>query len=256
MGILDGKKILVAGVANDKSIAWGIARALRAHGAELAFSCLESNVRRLNKLAPQVDSDFIIPCNVQKDEDIVSTFKAIEARWGRLDGMVHSLAFANIDDLGGDFVNTSRAGWALAMDVSAYSLVAMARAARPLMKTAGGGTIVTLTFLGGERVCPGYNVMGIAKAALDMSVRYLAYYLGPDGIRINNISSAPVRTISAGAVEGIEDGFKAMNEKSPLRRNITTEDVGGTAVYLMSDLSRAVTAELIHVDCGISVMNP
>lgn len=256
MGILDGKKILVAGVANNKSIAWGIAQVLHEQGAELAFTCLDSNIRRLNKLTPLVNSDFIIPCNVQKDEDIVSTFKAIEERWGKLDGLVHSLAFANIDELGGDFVNTSREGWNLALDVSAYSLVAMSRAARPLMKAAGGGSIACLSFLGGERVCPGYNVMGVAKAALDMSVKYLAYYLGPDNIRVNAISSAPIMTISASAVEDINNGFKMMEIKSPLRRNISQQEVGGAAAFLMSDLSRVVTAELMHVDAGMNVMNP
>lgn len=256
MGILSGKKILIAGVANNKSIAWGIAQVCHAQGAELAFTCLESNVRRLQRLAPQVGSDFIIPCNVQSDEDLARAFKAIEERWGKLDGLIHSLAFANIDDLGGDFVNTSREGWNLALDVSAYSLVAMSRAARPLMQAAGGGSIATISFLGGERVCPGYNVMGVAKAALDMSMRYLAYYLGPDKIRVNALSAAPVRTISASAVEDIESGFRKMEVRSPLRRNITTEEVGGAAAWLMSDLSAAVSAELLHVDCGMGVMNP
>lgn len=256
MGLLDGKKILIAGVANNKSIAWGIAQVLHAQGAELAFSCLESNVRRLAKLAPQVGSDFIIPCNVQKEEEVKAMFKTIEERWGKLDGMVHSLAYANIDDLGGDFVNTSRAGWNLALDVSAYSLVEMSRCARPLMKAAGGGAIVGLSFLGGERVCPGYNVMGVAKAALDMSMRYLSYYLGPDNIRINMISSGPILTISSSAVEDIEGGFRAVERKSPLRRNITPQDVGGAAAWLLSDLAKMVTSELIHVDSGMSVMNP
>ncbi len=256
MGILDGKKILVAGVANDKSIAWGIARVLHAQGAELVFSCLESNQRRLTKLAKQLDTDFIVPCNVQKDEDITRLFQTIGERWGRLDGIVHSLAYANIDDLGSDFVNVSREGWNLAMDVSAYSIIAMSRAARPLMKAAGGGSIVGLTFLGGEKVVPGYNIMGVAKAALVMSIRYMAYYLGPDRIRINAVSPGPVRTISLSAVEGTEGGFKAMETVSPLRRNMTPDEVGGSVAYLMSDLSVAVTGELHYVDCGMHVMRP
>ena len=255
MGILDGKKILVTGIANKKSIAWGIARELHAHGAELAFSCLESNMRRLKKLAPQVNSEIIIPCDVQKDEDIDNLFKRLKEEWGTLDGLVHSLAYANIDDIGGDFTATTREGMSLAMDVSVYSLIALARGARPLMKEAGG-SIMALTFLGGRRVVPGYNVMGVAKAALNMSAQYLAYYLGPDRIRVNVVSPGPVMTISASAVEDINAGFRHMEEVSPLRRNMTAEDVGKTAVYLMSELSESVTAELIHVDCGFNVMRP
>lgn len=256
MGILEGKKILIAGVANKDSIAWGIAQVLHAQGAELAFSCIETNVRRLKKLVPQVNSDFIIPCNVQKDEDVEALFKTIGERWGKLDGLVHSLAFANIDELGGDFVNTSRAGWQLALDVSAYSFLHMARCARPLMKTAGAGSIIGLTFLGGERVCPGYNIMGVAKAALDMTTRYLAYYMGPDNIRVNVVSPAPIRTLSSSAVEDVDNGFKVMEIKSPMRRNVSQEDVGGACAFLLSDLARNVTAELLHVDSGCNVMNP
>ena len=256
MGLLDGKKALVAGVANKKSIAWGIAQALYALGAQFAFTCHETNVRRVRKLAPQVNSEIIIPCDVGKDEDIMQAFDQLAATFdGKLDILVHSIAYANMDDLGGEFIRTSRSGWHLALDISAYSLVAFARCARPLMNAAGGGSIMTLTF-GDNKVVPGYNIMGVAKAALEMTVRYLAYDLGPENIRVNAIGSGPIPTLSSLAVENFSVALRMMEENSPMLRNVTLEDVGKTAVYLASDLSSAVTGAVIKVDSGMNIMCP
>jgi enoyl-[acyl-carrier protein] reductase I len=255
MGLLQGRKALVTGVANKKSIAWGIARTFHAYGAQLAFTCLESNIRRVKKLAPQVDCDIIIPCNVQKDEEIEQAFEEVKTAFGgSLDILVHCIAYADLEDLGGEFIGISRSGWNLALEISAYSLVAFARYARSLMHAAGGGSIITLTFLGGHKVVPGYNIMGIAKAALDMSIRYLAYDLGPENIRVNAISAGPVSTMSSLAVEGFSKSLRISQERSPLLHNITLEDLGKTAVYLASDLSSAVTGELLYVDAGMNIM--
>lgn len=256
MALLTEKNALICGVTNKTSIAWGIAQALHAQGANLAFTCVENNVRRLKKLAPQVNSDIIVPCDVRSDEDIENAFKSVgNAFSGRLDILVHAIAYAHIDDLGGEFIHISRKGWNLALEISAFSLVAMARRARPLMNAAGGGSIFALTFAGGKRVVPGYNIMGVAKAALDMSVRYLAYDLGPENIRVNAISAGPISTPSSLAIEDFDSALRLMENTSPLLRNITLEDLGGTAVYLASDLSRSVTGETIYVDSGISILN-
>ncbi len=233
-----------------------MARALHAQGANLAFTCVENNVRRLKKLAPQVNSDIIVPCDVRSDEDIENAFNTVgNAFSGRLDILVHAIAYAHIDDLGGEFIHISREGWNLALEISAFSLVAMARRARPLMNAAGGGSIFALTFVGGKRVVPGYNIMGVAKAALDMSVRYLAYDLGPENIRVNAISAGPISTPSSLAVEDFGSALRLVENTSPLLRNITLEDLGGTAVYLASDLSRSVTGETIYVDSGIYILS-
>lgn len=257
MGLLDGKKALVCGVANKKSIAWGIAQTLHAHGARLAFTCLENNVRRLNKLAPQVNSEIIIPCDVQKEEDIAHALDEVSTAFdGKLDILVHAVAYANMDDLGGEFISISKSGWNLALEVSAYSLIAFARYARSLMNASGGGSIITLTFSGGELVVPGYNIMGIAKAALNMSVRYLAYDLGPENIRVNAISAGPIQTLSSLAVEEFDVALRMVEEYSPLLRNITLEDLGKTAVYLASHLSSAVTGTIINVDSGTKILCP
>lgn len=257
MGLLDGKNALICGVANKKSIAWGIAQAFHAHGARLAFTCLENNVRRLNKLAPQVNSGIVIPCDVRKEEDIAHALDEVSATFdGKLDILVHAIAYANIDDLGGEFIGISKSGWSLALEVSAYSLIAFARYARPLMNAARGGSVITLTFSGGELVVPGYNIMGIAKAALNMSVRYLAYDLGPENIRVNAISAGPISTLSSLAVEEFDTALRMVEEYSPLLRNITLEDLGGTAVYLASHLSNSVTGMIINVDSGTKILCP
>jgi enoyl-[acyl-carrier protein] reductase I len=253
MGLLDGRTALVFGVANDHSIAWGIARALHEQGAEVGFSSIESLIdKRVRPLAESIGSTFVEPCDVQSDEDIARVF----ARWGEtheaLDILVHALAFAKREDLSGGFTDTSRDGFALAMDVSAYSLVALAREARPYLRR--GSSILTLTYYGSEKVVANYNVMGVAKAALEASVRYLAADLGPDGVRVNAISAGPVRTLAAAGIAGFKAMYGAFDDVAPLRANISIEDVGRSAVYLASDLSSAVTGEVIYVDGGFNVM--
>jgi enoyl-[acyl-carrier protein] reductase I len=253
MGLVDGKKALIFGVANDHSIAWGIARALHAEGAEVGFSSVESLIeKRVRPLAESIGSTFVEPCDVQSDADIARVFDRWGATHGGLDILVHALAFAKREELTGRFVDTSRDGFSLAMDVSAYSLVAVSRAALPHLRP--GSSIMTLTYYGAEKVVANYNVMGVAKAALEASVRYLAADLGPDGIRVNAISAGPVRTLAAAGISGFKKMYGEFADVAPLRTNITPEDVGKTALYLASDLSSAVTGEVIHVDGGFSVM--
>jgi enoyl-[acyl-carrier protein] reductase I len=257
MGLLDGKKALVCGVTNKSSIGWGIAKALHAQGARLAFTCVETNVKRLKRLAPGLDADIVIPCDVLKDADIDSAAQTLQhAFQGRLDILVHSIAWADISELGSEFIRVSRSAWNLALEASAYSLVALSRAFQSMMKTSGCGSIITLTFVGGKNVVPGYNIMGIAKSALNMSVKYLAYDLGPDRIRVNAISAGPITTYSSMAVENFDLALQLVQSHSPLLRNISQDDIGGTAVYLASELSSAVTGEIISVDSGMHVLAP
>jgi len=253
MGLLDGKKALVFGVANDHSIAWGIARALHDEGATLGFSSVESLIeKRVRPLATSIGSTFVEPCDVQSDEDIRHVMEAWRTAEGRVDILVHALAFAKREELDGSFVDTSRDGFALALDVSAYSLVALVREARPLLVR--GSSVLTLTYYGAEKVVSHYNVMGVAKAALEACVRYLAADLGPDGIRVNAISAGPVRTLAAQGISGFKKMYGSFAEVAPLRANISIEDVGRSAVYLASDLSRAVTGEVLYVDGGFNVL--
>ena len=253
MGLLDGKKALIFGVANDHSIAWGIAKALHDEGATLGFSSVESLIeKRVRPLATSIGSTFVEPCDVQSDEQI----QAVMAKWrnayGEIDVLVHALAFAKREDLDGEFAATSRDGFALAMDVSAYSLVALAREARPLLHP--GSSVLTLTYYGAEKVVSHYNVMGVAKAALEASVRYLAADLGPEGVRVNAISAGPIRTLAAAGIAGFKKMYGSFAEVAPLRSNISIEDVGKTAVWLASDLSSAVTGEVIYVDGGFNIL--
>ena len=253
MGLLDGKNALVFGVANDHSIAWGIAKAFHDEGAEVGFSSIESLIeRRVKPLADSIGSTFVDPADVQSDEDIARVFERYAASHDRLDILVHALAFAKREDLAGGFVDTSRDGFALALDVSAYSLVALTRAARPLLRP--GSSVMTLTYYGSEKVTANYNVMGVAKAALEASVRYLASDVGPEGVRVNAISAGPIRTLAASGIAGFKKMYGQFDEVAPLRRNVSIEDVGRTAVYLASDLSSAVTGEVIYVDAGFSIM--
>jgi enoyl-[acyl-carrier protein] reductase I len=253
MGLLDGRKALVFGVANDHSIAWGIAKALHDEGATVGFSSVESLIeKRVRPLAESIGSTFIEPCDVQSDEQIRVVMEKWRAAEGNIDVLVHALAFAKREDLDGGFVNTSREGFALALDVSAYSLVALVREARPLLRR--GSSVLTLTYYGAEKVVSHYNVMGVAKAALEASVRYLAADLGPDGVRVNAISAGPVRTLAAAGIAGFKKMYGAFADVAPLRSNISIEDVGATAVYLASDLSRAVTGEVVYVDGGFNVL--
>ena len=253
MGLLDGKNALVFGVANDHSIAWGIARALHEEGAVVGFSSVESLIeRRVRPLAASIGSTFVEPCDVQDDDQIRAVFTKWGAAHDRLDVLVHALAYAKREDLDGAFVDTSRDGFALALDVSAYSLVALAREARPLLRS--GSSILTLTYYGAEKVVANYNVMGVAKAALEASVRYLAADLGPDGIRVNAISAGPVRTLAAAGISGFKRMYGSFADVAPLRANISPEDVGRSAVYLASDLASAVTGEVLFVDGGFNVV--
>jgi enoyl-[acyl-carrier protein] reductase I len=253
MGLLDGKTALIFGVANDHSIAWGIAKALREQGASVGFSSIESLLeRRVRPLAEELGSTFVAPCDVRDDAQIRAVFDRWGTEVGRLDILVHALAFANRDDLDGEFVNTSRDGFALALDVSAYSLVALAREARPHM--ARGSNILALSYYGAEKVVAHYNVMGVAKATLEACVRYLAADLGPEGIRVNAISAGPVRTLSAHGIAGFKQMYGGFRDLAPLRSNITIEDVAGAAVWLASDLSGQVTGETVHVDGGFNIL--
>ena len=253
MGLLDGRKVLVFGVANDHSIAWGIARALHGHGAQVGFSSVESLIeKRVRPLAESIGSTFVEPCDVQSDEQIRAVFEKWKAAEGELDILVHALAFAKREDLEGAFVDTSREGFALALDVSAYSLVALVREARPLLRR--GSSVLTLTYYGAEKVVANYNVMGVAKAALEANVRYLAADLGPDGIRINAISAGPIRTLAAAGIAGFKKLYGSFADVTPLRSNISIDDVGATAVWLSSDLARAVTGEVVYVDGGFNVL--
>ena len=253
MGLLEGRKALIFGVANDHSLAWGIAQAFAAEGATLGFSSVESLLeRRVRPLAERVGSTFVEPCDVQRDEDIARVFERWRDEQGELDVLVHALAFAKREELDGAFVDTSRDGFALALDVSAYSLVALTRAALPLMRD--GGSVLTLTYYGADKVVANYNVMGVAKAALEACVRYLAADLGPKGIRVNAISAGPVRTLSAAGIAGFRGMYGQFKDVAPLRRNIAIEDVGRAAVFLASDLSTAVTGEVLFVDAGFNVL--
>ncbi len=253
MGRLDGRKALIFGVANDHSIAWGIAKALHAEGATVGFSSIEALLeRRVRPLAASIGSTFVEPCDVQNDDDIRRVFDRWRDEHGDLDILVHALAFARREDLEGSFVDTSRDGFALALDVSAYSLVALSRAALPLMRK--GGNVLTLTYYGSDKVVANYNVMGVAKAALEACVRYLASDLGPSGIRVNAISAGPIRTLAAAGIAGFKKMHGQFADVAPLRRNVTIDDVGGAAVFLCSDLAAGVTGEVLFVDAGFNVM--
>lgn len=254
MQLLDGKKAAIFGVANDRSIAWAIAEAFHAQGAELAFTYAgEVLEKRVRPLAEGVGSKIIVPCDVTKDEEVEKVFADLRETWGGLDILIHAIAFANKEDLANPYVQTSRAGFHLAMDVSAYSLIALAQRAAPLMEERGGA-IVTLTYMGSERVVPNYNVMGVAKAALEASVRYLAHDLGPKGIRVNAISAGPIRTLAAAGISDFKTMLHHVAERAPLKRNIDAEEVGKTALYLCSDWGSAVTGEILHVDAGYNIM--
>ncbi|MFH1475513.1 MAG: enoyl-ACP reductase [Chloroflexota bacterium] len=253
MGLLDGKKALIFGVANDHSIAWGIAKALHEHGATVGFSSVESLIeKRVRPLATSIGSTFVAPCDVRDDAAVKAVFDRWGAEVGGLDVLVHAMAFANREDLEGAFVDTSRDGFALALDVSAYSLVALAREARPHLRP--GASILTLSYYGSEKVVAHYNVMGVAKAALEACVRYLAADLGPSGVRVNAVSAGPVRTLAAQGIAGFKALYGSFRDVAPLRSNITSGDVAGAAVWLASDLSRQVTGETIYVDGGFHVL--
>jgi enoyl-[acyl-carrier protein] reductase I len=252
---LSNKTFVVMGVANKRSIAWGIARSLHEAGAKLIFTYagerLESSVRELAESLDNQES-IVLPCDVTSDEDIAKCFASIKDKVGTIHGVAHCIAFANKEELNGDYLNTTREGFLLAHNISSYSLTAVAKEAKELMTE--GGSIVTLTYLGGERVIANYNVMGVAKASLDASVKYLAGDLGKQGIRVNSISAGPIRTLSAKGVSDFNSIIKVIEEKAPLRRPTTPEEVGDTALFLFSDLSRGITGENIHVDSGYHIL--
>jgi enoyl-[acyl-carrier protein] reductase I len=252
--LLAGRKALVFGVANDHSIAWAIAEAMHGAGAEVALSyagpALEKRVR---PLVESVGARLVLPCDVMRDEDVVAVFERVGQEWGGLDILVHAIAFAQREDLKGRFIDTGREGFRLALDVSVYSLIALTRAAVPLM-TDRRAAVLTLTYLGSQRVLPHYNVMGVAKAALEATVRYLAHDLGPAGIRVNAISAGPIRTLSAAGISGFRDMLHHHAAVAPLRRNVTREEVAQTAVYLCSDMASAVTGEVVYADAGYGIM--
>ena len=253
MELFKDKKVAIFGLANDRSIAWGIAEAMHKNGARLAFSYAgEVLEKRVRPLAESVNADLVVSCDVTDDAQIANAFDQIKAKWGTVDVVVHSIAYANKDDLEGRFVDTSRKGFALAMDISAYSLVALARAAAPLMPD--GGALLTLSYYGSEKVVPGYNMMGVAKAALEASVRYLAADLGPQNIRVNAISAGPIKTLAFAGIKGSKSMLHVVEEKAPLRRNVTQEEVGKAALFLCSELGSGVTGEVTYVDAGYNTI--
>jgi enoyl-[acyl-carrier protein] reductase I len=259
MGLFEGKKGLVFGIANDHSIAWAITQKLHAEGAEMGFTHLPDKdperprmERRLRKLVEPLGAKLILPCDVQKDEDLDRVFTATREQFGNVDFVLHSIAYAPIEDLQGPTYNVSRDGFKTAMEISVYSLLTIARRAREILKP--GGSLLTLTYLGGEKVIPGYNIMGICKSALESAVEYLANELGPSGFRINALSAGPLKTLSSSAVGEFDQMLKLYTSFSPLRRNITAEEVANTGVYLLSDLASGVTGETMHVDAGYHIM--
>ncbi|MBX3442376.1 MAG: enoyl-ACP reductase [Planctomyces sp.] len=259
MGLFTGKKGIVFGIANERSIAWAITQQLHAEGAEIGFTHLPDkdperpkNANKVRKLVDPLDARFLVPCDVQKDEDISGAFAKAAETWGMIDFVVHSVAFAPPQDLTGPVYNSSRAGFLTAMDISVYSLIAMAGRARPMLNP--GGSLLTLTYLGGERVIPGYNLMGLCKSALESAVEYIASELGPHGMRVNALSAGPVRTISASGVGDFKKMLTLYETFAPLRRNISEEEVGKTAMFLLSDLASGITGETLHVDSGYHIM--
>lgn len=252
-GLLEGKRGLVMGVANDRSIAWGIAKALAAEGAELAFTYQgEAFGKRVQPLAESLGSDVLLDVDVTNDASLDAAFAALSERWGRLDILVHAIAFSSKDELTGRFVDTSRANFKQSLDISCYSLIEVARRSLPLMSE--GGTILTLTYAGSNRVTPFYNVMGVAKAALESAVRYLANDLGPQGIRVNAISPGPMKTLAGAAIGGARKTYRHTEANAPLRANATLEAIGGTAVWLASDWGACTTGEVVTVDGGYHVL--
>ncbi len=252
--LLEGKRGLIMGVANERSIAWGIAKAMHEAGAELAFTYQgEAFGKRLEPLAASVGSDFMVDVDVTDDASLDAAFEGLAARWPTIDFVVHAIAFSDKSELTGRFLNTSRANFKNSMDISAYSFIEIARRAYPLMKDKGG-TLLTLTYQGSNRVVPNYNVMGVAKAALESATRYLANDLGPEGIRVNAISPGPMKTLAGAAIGGARKTYKHADQNAPLRANATLEAVGGTAVYLASDAGACTTGEIVRVDGGFHVL--
>lgn len=259
MSFLNGKRILITGVLSNRSIAWGIAKACRQQGAELAFTYVgERFQERVEKLAAQLDSSIVLPCDVADDDSISAAIDGLSKHWGDgLDGLVHSIGFAPREAIAGDFLDgLSREAYLSAHEISSYSFPALAKAALPLLKQREGASVLTLTYLGAERVVPNYNTMGVAKASLEASVRYLSSSLGPLGIRANAISAGPIRTLAASGIKDFGEILKFVEQHAPLRRNVTIDDVGNVAAFLLSDLAAGITGEITHVDAGFSTVTP
>ncbi len=255
MTILAGKKGLIMGVANNRSIAWGITEECRKYGADLAFTYQgEALKKRVEPLAASVGSDIVLPCDVTDGNSVKNVFAELEKKWGKLDFVVHAIAHSDKEELRGKYLDTSASNFANTMNISAYSLAVVAKEAEPLLKKSDGGSIVTLSYYGAEKVMPHYNVMGVAKAALEASVRYLAMDMGKDNIRVNSISAGPVKTLAASGIGDFRLIFKWNEYNSPLRRNVSLKDVGGSAVFLLSELGNGVTGENLHVDAGYHVV--
>jgi enoyl-[acyl-carrier protein] reductase I len=251
--LLQGKKGVVVGVANKRSIAWGIAQAAAREGARMAFTYQGERLKEnVEELAQPLPGSLILPVDVTRDEDIQTLAETVKREFGTVDFLVHAVAFAKREELDGRFVDTSRDGYLLAQNVSSYSLTALSRAMEPLMEN--GGSILTLSYLGGERVVSNYNVMGVAKAALEMSVRYLAADLGPKGIRVNGLSAGPVKTLAAAGIHGFGKMLTQYQAVAPLRRNVNQEEIGDAAIFLLSSMSRGITGEVLHVDAGFHVL--
>ncbi len=251
--LLKNQNVLIMGVRNKWSIAWGIAEAAYDEGANIILTCQGEREREgVEELASQIGSSAVFECDISRDEDIERLFAEVKGKYGVLHGVVHAIAHAKREDITNDFIYTSREGFAHALDISAYSLLAVSRAAKDLMTE--GGSIVTLTYMGSEKVFPGYNVMGVAKAALEATVRYLANDLGRLGIRVNAISAGPIKTISSKAIKDFGNILGVFEQKAPLKRGVKQDDLGDSAVFLLSRLSRAITGEVIHVDCGYNIM--
>jgi enoyl-[acyl-carrier protein] reductase I len=255
MGFLDGKTILITGVLSNRSIAYGVAQACRREGAALAFTYVNDELKeRVVKIAEEFGPVPVLPCDVTRDDDVASLFASLGREWGTLDGLLHAIAFAPREALSGDFLEaTTRNAFAVAHDVSSYSFTALARGARPLMR-GRDAALVTLSYLGAVRALPSYNVMGLAKASLEANVRYLAACLGPEGIRVNGISAGPIKTLAAAGIGGFSKIFRFVEKNAPLRRNVTIEEVGNVAAFLLSDLARGVTGEITYVDSGFSTV--
>lgn len=251
--LLEGKRGVVMGVANNKSIAWACAQMCLEHGAQLAFNYLgDAQEKRVRELVKDIPDALTFPCDVSKDQEIVDFFHAIQQKWDGIDFLIHSVAYTDKENLKDKFMVVTRESFASTLDVSAYSLVAISKVAAPLMKN--GGSIVTMSYYGAEKVVPKYNVMGVAKAALESCAKYLALDLGEYGIRVNAVSAGPIRTLSSSAIPGIKDMLENAHKFSPLKRNVTTEDVARSTLYLLSDLSSGVTGEVVHVDCGYNTL--
>tara|TARA_R110002096_G_scaffold105345_4_gene231883 strand:- start:5079 stop:5861 length:783 start_codon:yes stop_codon:yes gene_type:complete len=255
MGILEGKRALVVGVASNKSIAWGVAQALHREGAELAFTYQTERLRsRVEDFAAQCNSEITVPCDVQNDTEIQNVFDHLDNYWGHLDILIHSVAYAPREALMGEYLDSvTRESFRIAHEVSSYSFAALGNAARPLMK-GRNGAMLTLSYLGAVRTMPSYNVMGLAKASLEANVRYMAEGLGPEGTRVNAISAGPIRTLAASGVKDLRKFLAYVEETAPLRRNVTTEEVGNAAAFLCSDMASAITGEITYVDCGFNIM--